>query len=439
MKNVLPESCPSCSSAWRWLPLSGGALAQGSGALGVRDDSNPAYWSDRWRGWHFYEDPPQEEVEPPSRPAPSTKRLDQQRVPRPPELVEFERLQKTLEDLRNIAIMRPKRSERAPLHGVGDAGRTVPPTSPTSRSGGGMGDTRSRSLAAGLPRQRTGVGGLRATAAHRPLRLRSQPGRDHVLFFYRSDRPYCHAFGPTLQAFEARHTVSRVVAVSVDGGPLPGLPRARPDNGIATALQVTQVPAVFLAQPSSGKIMPIGSGVLSESQLLERISIVSSPQGEAMLPAPRGICTAIEIAMSSPSRVPPPVHPPTPAIALPSPGDAEHRQLPSRADLNSEVNDMFNKPGSHRELHRPRGISGQTYNTYTGGNLMMRSPNWVYQLAAVQFPSARAGCGGIDVFGAASATSRPRSSRTCPEHHSGPTRHRVPARAEAVSRCSAAA
>jgi hypothetical protein len=30
---------------------------------------------------------------------------------------------------------------------------------------------------------------------------------------------------------------------------------------------------------------------------------------------------------------------------------------------------------------------------------MMRSPNKVYQLAAIQFPSAKAGCGGIDVFG----------------------------------------
>ena len=30
---------------------------------------------------------------------------------------------------------------------------------------------------------------------------------------------------------------------------------------------------------------------------------------------------------------------------------------------------------------------------------MMRSPNKVYQLAAIQFPSVKAGCGGIDVFG----------------------------------------
>lgn len=73
--------------------------------------------------------------------------------------------------------------------------------------------------------------------------------------------------------------------------------------------------------------------------------------------------------------------------------------MPSRADLNSEVNDMFNNLGAIGNYTAPGAFRGQTYNTYAGGNLMMRSPNKVYQLAAVQFPSARAGCGGIDVFG----------------------------------------
>ena len=42
-------------------------------------------------------------------------------------------------------------------------------------------------------------------------------GRDHVLFFFfRSDCPYCHAFAPTLEAFQTRHGI-RVVAISVDG------------------------------------------------------------------------------------------------------------------------------------------------------------------------------------------------------------------------------
>jgi len=71
----------------------------------------------------------------------------------------------------------------------------------------------------------------------------------------------------------------------------------------------------------------------------------------------------------------------------------------AHADLNSEVNDMFNQLGAIGNYTAPGAFRGQTYNTYTGGGLVMRSPNKVYQLAAVQFPSAKAGCGGIDVFG----------------------------------------
>lgn len=68
-------------------------------------------------------------------------------------------------------------------------------------------------------------------------------------------------------------------------------------------------------------------------------------------------------------------------------------------DLNAEVNTMFNNLGAIGNYTAPGAFRGQTFNTYTGGNLMMRSPNKVYQLAAIQFPSAKAGCGGIDVFG----------------------------------------
>ena len=39
-------------------------------------------------------------------------------------------------------------------------------------------------------------------------------GKDHVLFFfYRSDCPYCHAFAPTLEAFQTRHGI-QVIAIS---------------------------------------------------------------------------------------------------------------------------------------------------------------------------------------------------------------------------------
>ena len=70
-------------------------------------------------------------------------------------------------------------------------------------------------------------------------------------------------------------------------------------------------------------------------------------------------------------------------------------------DLNAEVNNMFNSLGAIGNYTAPGAFRGQTFNTYVGGNLFMRAPNKVYQLAAVQFPSAKAGCGGIDVFGGA--------------------------------------
>lgn len=69
------------------------------------------------------------------------------------------------------------------------------------------------------------------------------------------------------------------------------------------------------------------------------------------------------------------------------------------ADLNGEVDNMFNSLGAIGNYTAPGAFRGQTFNTYTGGSLFLRAPNKVYQLAAIQFPSAKAGCGGIDVFG----------------------------------------
>jgi len=73
--------------------------------------------------------------------------------------------------------------------------------------------------------------------------------------------------------------------------------------------------------------------------------------------------------------------------------------LPARADLNTEAQQMFNDLGAIGNVTAPGAFRGQTMNTYTGGSLMLRSPNKVYQLATIQFPYVRAGCGGIDAFG----------------------------------------
>lgn len=245
------------------------------------DARNSPYWTDSQRGWHFYEDPELEPVEEPLPKAVPPKTTLQ----KPPEIVQFESLQKNLEEFRNIAIIKPTEA---------NVRRYMELEAKVVSQASFFADVAQR-VAWATPELDPTLRGRPVNAKaleifeHDRLQARSRSitelGKDHVLFFFfRSDCPYCHAFAPTLQAFQARHGIT-VVPVSVDGGDIPGFPDPRRDNGIARTLNVTQVPAVFLAQPFSGKISPIGFGVLSESQLLERISIVSSPSSEAMVPS----------------------------------------------------------------------------------------------------------------------------------------------------------
>jgi conjugal transfer pilus assembly protein TraF len=99
--------------------------------------------------------------------------------------------------------------------------------------------------------------------------------RTHGLFFiFRSDCPYCHKFAPVLKRFEQKYGLT-VFPVSLDGGSLPEYPSAMTDNGIAAKLEVSVVPAVFLAVPGSGEITPIGYGVMAEEELAERIYTIT--------------------------------------------------------------------------------------------------------------------------------------------------------------------
>ena len=249
------------------------------------------YWSDTWRGWHFYEEPdpepsdapasaPKTPANAPTPPIPAAPKLPS----KAPELVEFERLQKAVESYRNIAIMRPteanvRRYMTLEAKVVARASYFADVAQHVAWSTPELDPTQQ-----GRPVNAKALEVFdRDQLAERSQAI-SALGKDHVLFFFfRSDCPYCHALAPTLAAFEARHGM-KVVAISLDGGPMPGFADARGDNGIANTLKVAQVPAVFLAQPFTGKITPIGFGVLSEAELLERITTVSTPAAQAMLP-----------------------------------------------------------------------------------------------------------------------------------------------------------
>ncbi|MHB8697659.1 MAG: conjugal transfer protein TraF [Sulfuricaulis sp.] len=94
-----------------------------------------------------------------------------------------------------------------------------------------------------------------------------------LFFIFSSTCPYCKQMAPTLKRFEQMYGM-RVLPITMDGGTFKEFPDAKPDNGISKSLGVDTVPAVFLASPNDRKIAPIGYGVISISEIVERINVI---------------------------------------------------------------------------------------------------------------------------------------------------------------------
>lgn len=99
--------------------------------------------------------------------------------------------------------------------------------------------------------------------------------KDWGLFFiFRSDCPYCHRLAPTLKLLSEQYGIT-VFPVTLDGGGLPEYPRPARDNGMAGALGARVVPLVVLGNVKDRRLLPIGSGVLSAQEIVERIYILT--------------------------------------------------------------------------------------------------------------------------------------------------------------------
>jgi len=95
-----------------------------------------------------------------------------------------------------------------------------------------------------------------------------------IFFFFRSDCPYCHRLAPTLKWLSEQYGIA-VFPISLDGGGLPEFPQPSRDNGMAAALGVSVVPLVVLGNVKDRRLLPIGSGVLSAQEIVERIYILT--------------------------------------------------------------------------------------------------------------------------------------------------------------------
>jgi conjugal transfer pilus assembly protein TraF len=256
---------------FRYLPsLFAGAMAAAfilGGTLAQAQDAawwSNSIWQNPQRGSVWY--PPAKVPQPDEPPVPTT---ESSVAPRPAELDEFDRIQKRLSELRNIAIVNPSEAnlkayiafqeeqmQRASV--FADQWRRTLWSNPDLKY-------------EGRPVNVTGIASFDTNYGQQVRNSLSQLANTHGLyFFFRSDCPFCHSMAPTLKLLEQTHGI-RVIAISLDGGTLPQFPNATTDKGQAQALGVRSVPSYFLASPRAGSVHPLGTGVLSLGTLEDRI------------------------------------------------------------------------------------------------------------------------------------------------------------------------
>lgn len=96
-----------------------------------------------------------------------------------------------------------------------------------------------------------------------------------IMFFFRSDCPFCHQLAPILKKMSRVYGIE-ILPVSVDGGGLPDYPRPMVNKGQAESLGIRTVPALYIASRKTGDMAPIGYGLLSESEIISRIFVLTN-------------------------------------------------------------------------------------------------------------------------------------------------------------------
>lgn len=198
---------------------------------------------------------------------------------KPKELQEFERLQKQLDESRKIAVMNPSEANLK---------RYIALQEKVMQHASAFTDQWQRVIwqnpqldysQHGRP---TNNVAMQQYDHHRHLEkgqaIKKLAGTNGIMFFFRSDCPYCHAMAPIMRQFAEQYGV-KVMPVSLDGRGISHFPNPLPNNGIAERLSIQHVPAVYIMDTKTRQFKPIGFGVMSQSTLEDRFLAISKPVG----------------------------------------------------------------------------------------------------------------------------------------------------------------
>lgn len=99
--------------------------------------------------------------------------------------------------------------------------------------------------------------------------------KDHgLIFFFRSDCPYCHAMAPAVRMLADKYGID-VLGVSIDGRGMDGFPHPADGRAQAAAWGIERVPALFIGSKRTGDRAAIGFGAMSLSEIVNRIFVLT--------------------------------------------------------------------------------------------------------------------------------------------------------------------
>jgi conjugal transfer pilus assembly protein TraF len=257
------------------------ALAFRSG-LPVRAEGGQNWLTDHERGWFWYEPIPEEIPEEPLEPPPVPPQVSAPVPPQPqgPPPLSAEWIRENLEKYQRAAIDHPTPENVAAFLYIQ---RVMLDKSQRFAEQVKHMVQLDPLLDQGTRRPLASYGGAqfsREALAARQRLLMEIARQAGIFFFFQGGCGHCDIQAPVLKGLEQRYGFV-VFPISLDGQPLKNhdFPEYALDRGQARRLQVIQTPAMFLGQPKTRNIIPLGQSTLSRDQLEDRILTAARDAG----------------------------------------------------------------------------------------------------------------------------------------------------------------
>ena len=246
------------------------------------EPSEPFFKRSR-EGWFWYVDPPVPPAPPVAAPPPKSAVTERALTAQERDLVAFKAFQVKFERAMHAATQNPSEANVAHfLEVYADARRKASVFSDTAQAVAVRMPWIDETFTGGRPTSPNAMRAFDSIQMQEKDQLMRELSRTHGLyFFFRANCAYCHVQAPMLKQFEQKYGFT-VFAVSMDGSSLPQFPNAMQDNGLVARISESMgvprqhfvTPAVVLAQPSVGTVVPVGFGAMNMDEMVDRISTV---------------------------------------------------------------------------------------------------------------------------------------------------------------------